>query len=56
MTAEEEIGHLMAVGIAFVVLGQIRLLEEKVLDPDERWRILRRGLEQFCAEHAGSRS
>jgi hypothetical protein len=55
MTNEEEIGQLLAVGIAFVVLGQIRLLEEKILDPDERWTILRRSLEQFCAEHARSR-
>jgi hypothetical protein len=56
MTAEEEIGQLLAVGIAYITLGQMRNIEEQILDPAERWRILRRGLEQFCAEHAGSRS
>lgn len=53
MDEHEEIGELLAIGITFMVLGQMLTLEEKILDPAERWRILRRGLEQFCADHTG---
>ena len=48
--SHSEIGHLLAVGIVYMVIGQIRALEEKVPDPAERWAILRRSLEQFVRE------
>ena len=43
-------GELLAVGIAMIVLGQMRTLEERIDEPGQRWEILRRSLEQFVHE------
>jgi hypothetical protein len=46
-----EIGTLLAVGIAQIVLGQMRVIEERDIDPARRWVLLRRSLSQFVADN-----
>jgi hypothetical protein len=46
-----EIGTLLAVGIAQIVLGQIRVIEERENDPAQRWILLRRSLSQFVSDN-----
>jgi len=44
-----ETARLTARAAALFVLGQMRVLEERVADPGERWTTLRRALERFIA-------
>lgn len=44
-----DVARLMARGAALFVLGQMRLIEERVADERDWWRTLRRALERFTA-------
>lgn len=47
-----EIGTLIAKGVALIVVGQARLIEEMTDDPAERWRLLRTALERFARQRS----
>jgi hypothetical protein len=47
-------GLALARGMALLVLGQIRTIEETIDDPARRWEILRTGLERFSHQEKRS--